>query len=425
MSNQTPRAAVRGIRQTIPAGYVIGRHPSAGDGAAQMIPMSALADALRATGRIVTGTTTGIPGAGTVTNVALALPAQFTVTGSPITGSGTITASWASQSQNYVFAGPASGGAGAPVFRQLVAADLPLPTNSSIGGVEAVAQVAHEWVQYIDTSGVPHLARPAVADLSDTFSDGQLLIGDSSTSGLDKATLTAGSGITITNGHGSITLAATAATPTAPQRTVYASGSGTYTTPANALYLVVRAQGAGGGGAGSGTNGTVGNGSAGGNTTFGTALLAANGGAGGAGTAGGAGGSASGGDINIAGAHGHDAVNNIVNSTNFYGTNWKGGDGGASVFGGAGTSPTHGAGIAASTNSGSGGGGGGGDANISNMVMGGGGGAGGYVEKLIASPAASYPYAVGGTGTAGTNGTSGYTGAQGAEGILIIDAYFQ
>ena len=43
-----------------------------------------------------------------------------------------------------------------------------------------------------------------------TYSDGQLLIGDTSTTGLDKATLTAGSNVTITNGHGSITIAATA-----------------------------------------------------------------------------------------------------------------------------------------------------------------------------------------------------------------------
>lgn len=41
-----------------------------------------------------------------------------------------------------------------------------------------------------------------------TYTDGQLLIGDSLTNGLDKATLTAGANITITNGHGSITIAA-------------------------------------------------------------------------------------------------------------------------------------------------------------------------------------------------------------------------
>lgn len=42
-----------------------------------------------------------------------------------------------------------------------------------------------------------------------TYTDGQLLIGNSSTGGLAKATITAGSGITVTNGNGSITIAST------------------------------------------------------------------------------------------------------------------------------------------------------------------------------------------------------------------------
>jgi hypothetical protein len=43
-----------------------------------------------------------------------------------------------------------------------------------------------------------------------SYTDGQLLIGNTSTTQLTKATLTAGSNITITNGGGSITIAATA-----------------------------------------------------------------------------------------------------------------------------------------------------------------------------------------------------------------------
>jgi hypothetical protein len=42
-----------------------------------------------------------------------------------------------------------------------------------------------------------------------SYTDGQLLIGNTLTTGLTKATLTAGSGITITNGNGSITIAST------------------------------------------------------------------------------------------------------------------------------------------------------------------------------------------------------------------------
>ena len=40
-----------------------------------------------------------------------------------------------------------------------------------------------------------------------TYTDGQLLIGNTSTNGLSKATLTAGSNITITNGNGTIEIA--------------------------------------------------------------------------------------------------------------------------------------------------------------------------------------------------------------------------
>lgn len=65
-----------------------------------------------------------ISGTGTVTSVGLSLPGQFSVSGSPVTTSGTLTAAWANQSPNLVFAGPASGGAAVPGFRGLVGADF-------------------------------------------------------------------------------------------------------------------------------------------------------------------------------------------------------------------------------------------------------------------------------------------------------------
>lgn len=65
-----------------------------------------------------------VSGAGTVTSVALSLPAIFSLSGSPIVGSGTFAATLASQTQNLVFASP-NGGSGAPGFRALVNADLP------------------------------------------------------------------------------------------------------------------------------------------------------------------------------------------------------------------------------------------------------------------------------------------------------------
>ncbi|MBK6964576.1 MAG: hypothetical protein IPH20_11740 [Bacteroidales bacterium] len=63
-------------------------------------------------------------GTGTVTSVGLALPNIFSVTGSPVTTSGTLTASLVSQTKNYVFAAPHAAN-GVPSFRALVASDIP------------------------------------------------------------------------------------------------------------------------------------------------------------------------------------------------------------------------------------------------------------------------------------------------------------
>ena len=63
-------------------------------------------------------------GAGTVTSVGLSLPAEFDVTNSPVTSSGTLTATYANQTTNKVFAAP-NGSTGTPTFRVLAAADIP------------------------------------------------------------------------------------------------------------------------------------------------------------------------------------------------------------------------------------------------------------------------------------------------------------
>ncbi len=70
-------------------------------------------------------------GGGTVTSVGLSLPDLFTVSGSPVTGSGTLTATLASQTAAQVFAAPAAT-AGAPTFRALVAGDIPSLTAAKI-----------------------------------------------------------------------------------------------------------------------------------------------------------------------------------------------------------------------------------------------------------------------------------------------------
>lgn len=65
---------------------------------------------------------------GTVTSVALADGSSspiYSISGSPVTTSGTLTFSLSNQNANLVFAGPSSGGAAQPTFRSLVIADIP------------------------------------------------------------------------------------------------------------------------------------------------------------------------------------------------------------------------------------------------------------------------------------------------------------
>jgi hypothetical protein len=205
-------------------------------------------------------------------------------------------------------------------------------------------------------------------------------------------------------------------------RTVLTAGSGTYTPPSGSKALFVRLVGGGGGGGGS-NNGHLGSsGAAGGDTTFGTSFLIAGGGGGGQAPQGGssAGGSASGGDVNITGG----TAATILGTTHGPIREAVGTTGGVAAFGGAGYGAAAGAaGGPAAANSGSGGGGAGGPATEVGFA-GGGGGAGGYVEKLITSPDASYPYTVGTAGGAGGAGRSGSDGGAGSSGIIIIDEFY-
>lgn len=62
-------------------------------------------------------------GSGTVTSVGLALPNIFSVSGSPVTTSGTLSATLASQAAKLFFASP-NGSSGTPSFRAIVPSDL-------------------------------------------------------------------------------------------------------------------------------------------------------------------------------------------------------------------------------------------------------------------------------------------------------------
>ncbi|MBV5281098.1 MAG: hypothetical protein JZU53_01555 [Paludibacter sp.] len=72
---------------------------------------------------------------GTVTSIGLSLPTEMTVTNSPLTSSGTLTATWASRPANTFFAAP-NGASGTPAFRAIATADIPsIDLTSKVSGI--------------------------------------------------------------------------------------------------------------------------------------------------------------------------------------------------------------------------------------------------------------------------------------------------
>ena len=103
-----------------------------------------------------------------------------------------------------------------------------------------------------------------------TYTDGQLLIGNTSTTSLSKSTLTAGAGISITNGSGTITIANTG---TAQFQSQLFTAPGTWTCPATTTQVRVTVIGGGGGGGSTGSPA----GTTGGTSSFGPAVSATGG----------------------------------------------------------------------------------------------------------------------------------------------------
>jgi hypothetical protein len=139
------------------------------------------------------GTVTSVSGTGTVSG--LTLTGTVTTSGS-LTLGGTLAVTpsdFASQTANTFLAAP-NGVAGAPTFRAIVAADVPTLNQNTTGTAANV-------------TGTVAVVNGGTGQTS--YTDGQLLIGNTSGNTLTKTTLTAGSGITITNGAGSITIDAT------------------------------------------------------------------------------------------------------------------------------------------------------------------------------------------------------------------------
>jgi trimeric autotransporter adhesin len=198
---------------------------------------------------------------GTVTSVGLSLPAEFSVTNSPVTGSGSLTGAWASQTAKSVFAAP-QGSSGSPSFRALNISDIQstvaggflsgstcsagqalvyssvtdsISCSAIVPSVSNVAALTNGkfWIgdgsnvaqaqtltgdATMNNTGSVTIANNAVtaakiaagtitaAKLDSTAANGELFIGNGS--GFTKSTLTAGSGVTISNSAGGITITA-------------------------------------------------------------------------------------------------------------------------------------------------------------------------------------------------------------------------
>ncbi len=136
--------------------------------------------------------TTGGAGSGTVTSVGLALPSGvFSVTGSPVTTSGTLTGSFTNQGATTFFAGPTSGASAAPTFRTILPGDIPGLDTAKL------------------TSGILPAVRGGTDNDDTDIDDGTLLIGNGTTGEYEVNTLDAGTGIVITNDEGAIEIART------------------------------------------------------------------------------------------------------------------------------------------------------------------------------------------------------------------------
>ncbi len=227
--------------------------------------------------------------------------------------------------------------------------------------------------------------------------------------------LSAGTGITISGpAYNPTVTVANSVNASYPTNQIFLSGSGTYTLATGVRWIKVVAVGAGGGGSGSGSGLT--SGGNGGNTTFGTSLIVANGGAQGTGSGSGAGGTAS-----LGTATGMSLTGGMGQPQSGLASSY-GPDGGSNPLGGAGFGGgTATAGTSGITNTGGGGGGGGTGAG---GFVAGAGGAGGYVNAMITAPSATYAYAVGAAGTAGVAGTGGNNGGAGGSGGIWVEEHY-
>jgi hypothetical protein len=105
------------------------------------------------------GTLTWASGnSGTVTSVALSDGSTtpiYSVSGSPVTSSGTLTLTLSTQSANTVFAGPTTGAAAQPTFRGLVSADIPNNAANTSGTAANITATSNSTLTTLSALSLP------------------------------------------------------------------------------------------------------------------------------------------------------------------------------------------------------------------------------------------------------------------------------
>lgn len=184
--------------------------------------------------------------AGTVSSVDVSGGSSgLTFSGGPITSTGTITLSGGTLAATYGGTGFGSYAVGDILYASSTTALSKLAAAAS--GNVLLSGATPSWGKVglgTHVSGILPVANGGTGLDASLVTNGQLLIGNDTTNGFDLATLTAGSGISVTNGAGSITLANTGVvslTLTTPAEGLRVNTVNSATAPASSTFALTLA----------------------------------------------------------------------------------------------------------------------------------------------------------------------------------------